>query len=66
MVDKLKIAVISAVHAYMEAENEPKDKFPDRMLNGWKMGGRRNMMERFNLPRRGGFSRVRLRGYLFL
>jgi hypothetical protein len=61
MVDKLKIAVISAVRAYMEAEKEPKDKFPDRMLNGWKMGGRRNMMGWFNLPRRGNSSRARLR-----
>jgi len=65
MVDKLKVAVISAVCAYMEAEEELGNRYSDQMLNDWKLGGRRDIMGRFNLPRKGSFSRVSLRGYSF-
>jgi len=66
MVDKLKVAVISAVRAYMETEDKSGERSANQVLNGWKMGGRREIMGRFNLPRRGNSSIVRLRGYSFL
>ncbi|MDZ7860176.1 MAG: hypothetical protein U5O15_05855 [Candidatus Krumholzibacteriota bacterium] len=66
MVDKLKVAVISAVRAYMETEERMGQGYPDRVLSEWRMRGRREITDRFNIPRGGNSSRVAFRGYSFL
>jgi hypothetical protein len=63
---KMKAAVIAAVRAYMESEVESRTVQAGQVLNAWKMGARRELMNRRKLANRGNPARVSLRRYSFL
>ncbi len=66
MDDKMKAAVIAAVKAYIESEGEKSTVLAGQVLNAWKMGARRELMNRRKLINRGNPERVNLRRYSFL
>jgi hypothetical protein len=64
--DKLKVAVIAAVQAYIDNEQDKQAVHAGQVLNAWKMGARRELMNRRKLANRGNPARVSLRRYSFL
>jgi len=66
MDEKLKAAVVAAVNAYIDKEKETREVYFGQKLSAWKMGGRREIIQRGRLARRGNPSRVRLRRFSFL
>lgn len=66
MDDKTKAAVIAAVKAYIESEEGKSTVMAGQVLNAWKMGARRELMNRRKLANRGNPARVNLRRYSFL
>lgn len=64
--DRLKVAVIAAVNAYIDSEPGGNTVKAGQVLSAWKMGARRELMNRRKLSNRGNPAKVSLRRYSFL